>query len=252
MYKDTGLIFAGELFMATSTNGVPGALNGPINIPSLTITPPSSEVRNRPSKQPANYGQALDVVNIPADPSQVTMQFDSLPAQLLAEALGGELAEHDVSGDAVTGEEVTLKLGQWVKLAHPNIDMSEANKPEVTDASTTTALVAGTDYEVHPGGGFIKALRESAAVATTVNYKYLAETGQRVLGGTELEKPRYIELHGKNLATGKVGRLYIWEGRFNANQAIDLMQNEFVVGQLGGQLRTPPGKASPFEFITLD
>ena len=80
MYKDTGLIFAGELFMAKSTNGVPGALNGPINVPSLQITPPTTEVRNRPSFQPENYGQALDVVNVPADPTQVTLQFDSLPA----------------------------------------------------------------------------------------------------------------------------------------------------------------------------
>ena len=88
MYKDTGLIFAGELFMATSTNGVPGALNGPINVPSLQITPPTTEVRNRLSNQPGNYGQALDVVNVPADPTSVTLQFDSLPAELLAEALG--------------------------------------------------------------------------------------------------------------------------------------------------------------------
>ena len=84
MYKDTGLIFAGELFMAKSTNGVPGALNGPINVPSLQITPPTTEVRNRLSNQPANYGQALDVVGVPADPTSVTLQFDSLPAELLA------------------------------------------------------------------------------------------------------------------------------------------------------------------------
>lgn len=252
MYKDTGLIFAGELFMAKSTNGVPGALNGPINVPSLQITPPTTEVRNRLSNQPANYGQALDVVGVPADPTSVTLQFDSLPAELLAEALGGTMEAHTVAGDSVTAEPLTLELGKWVKLAHANIDMAAPNAPVITDTDTTTALTAGTDYEIHPEGGLIKALRESAAVEVTAEYTYLAEAGQKILGGTEIEKPRYIELLGKNLATGKRGRLYIWEGRLNANQALDMMQNEFVTGQLGGQLRTPPGRTSPFEFIELD
>ncbi|MBT13311.1 MAG: hypothetical protein CMI02_14895 [Oceanospirillaceae bacterium] len=252
MYKDTGLIFAGELFMGLSTDGAPGALNGPINVPSLQITPPSSEVRNRISNQPGNYGQALDIVNVPADPTQITLQFDSLPSELMAEALGGTLADHSVTGDSVTGETLTLEQGKWLKLAHANIDMSAGNEPTITDTSTTTELTAGTDYKIHAKAGLIMALTASAAVEVTAEYSHLAENGKRILGGTEIEKPRYIELIGKNLATQQEGRLYIWEGRLNANQAMDMMQNEFVTGQLGGQLRTPPGKDSPFEFITLD
>lgn len=252
MYEDTGLIFAGEVFMAKSTDGVPGALNGPINVPSLQITPPTAEVRNRISRQPASYGQALDVVNTPSDPSQVTITFDSLPSELLAETLGGTLEDHTVGAGSVTAETVFLVHGQWIKLSHTSIDMAEPNRPVVTDQATTTALVAGTDYEIHPEAGMVKALKESAAVEVSVQYSYLAEAGQTILGGTEIEKPRYIELIGKNLATNRRGRLIIWEGRLNANQAMDLMQSEFVTGQLGGQLRTPPGKKSPYEFTSLN
>jgi len=252
MYQDTGLIFAGEVFMAESTNGVPGSMNGPINIPSLQITPPTSEARNRISKQPESYGQALDTLNLPADPSALAITFDSLPAEMFAECLGGTLEKHEVEGGSVTAETVTLVLGKWVKLAHPNVDMSEANKPVVTDTDTTTELVAGTDYEIHERGGFIKALRESAAVEVSVQYQYLAESGSHIYGGTEIDKPRYIELLGQNLATKKWGRLYIWESRLNANQATDMMQDTFITGQLGGQLRTPPGKKAPYEFIELN
>ncbi len=251
-YQDTGLMFAGEVFMAESTNGVPGAMNGGINIPSLQITPPSSEARNRISKKPDSYGHALDTLNLPSDPAARTMTFDSLPAVLFAECLGGTLEKHEVEAGSVTAETVALVLGKWVKLAYPNVDMTDANKPVVTDTDTTTELVAGTDYEIHERGGFIKALRESAAVEVSVQYQYLAESGSHIYGGTEIDKPRYIEMFCQNLATKKWGRLYIWEARLNANQATDMMQDQYITGQLGGQLRLPPGKKAPYEFIELD
>ena len=248
-YQDTGLIFAGKVFIGEVNQGVVGALNGPINVPSFELTPPSTEVRNRVSKQPASYGQALDVVNIPGDPAQMSISFDSLPAVLLAEALGGTSASHSVTAGSVTDEAITLVEGQWVKLAHSNIDGASV---VVTDPTGPTDLVEGDDYEVDADAGMIKALDAAAAIAVEVDYDYNAESGTKVLGATEIQKPRHIILEGKNLATGKKARVIVHEAILNASEAMDLMSDEFVNGQLSGNLRTPAGKASPFEVIMPD
>lgn len=248
-YQDTGLIFAGKVFIGEVSQGVVGALNGPINVPSFELTPPSTEARNRISKQPATYGQALDVVNIPGDPAQMSISFDSLPAELLAEALGGTSVAHSVTAGSVTGEAITLVEGQWVKLAHANIDGTSV---VVTDPSGPTELEKGTAYEVDEDAGLIKALAAGAAIAVGVAYSYNAESGMQVLGATEIQKPRHIILEGKNLATGRKARVIVHEAVLNANEAMDLMSDEFINGQLSGALRTPAGKASPFEVIMLD
>ena len=211
-YQDTGLIFAGKVYIAPVEQGVIGAFNGPINVPSFELTPPSTEARNRISKQPATYGQALDVVNIPGDPAQMAITFDSLPAELLAEALGGTSAAHSVTAGTVTAETVTLIEGQWVKLAHANIDDQSV---QVTETTGSSNLAVGTDVEVDTDAGL-------------------------------------INLEGKNLATGKKARVIVHEAVLNASEATDLMSDEFINGQLSGALRTPAGKASPFEVIMLD
>ena len=110
----------------------------------------------------------------------------------------------------------------------------------------------GDDYEVDADLGAIKALDAGAAIAVEVDYDYNAETGMQVLGATEIQKPRHIILEGKNLATGKKARVIVHEAILNANEAMDLMSDEFITGQLSGNLRTPAGKSSPFEVIMLD
>ncbi|WP_417217868.1 hypothetical protein [Alcanivorax sp.] len=248
-YQDTGLIFAGKVYIAPVEQGVIGAFNGPINVPSFELTPPSTEARNRISKQPATFGQALDVVNIPGDPAQMAITFDSLPAELLAEALGGTSAAHSVSAGSVVAETVTLVEGQWVKLANANID---GQTVQVTETTGSTSLGVGTDVELDTDAGLIKALNTGAATEVEVDYDYNGETGTQVLGATEIQKPRHIVLVGKNLATGRAARVIVHEAILNASEAMDLMSDEFVTGQLGGNLRTPGGKASPFEVVMLD
>ena len=64
-YKDTGLIFAGNVYMAPIVNEVPTDFAGPINVTQLELTPPSPEAIDRTSYQRDTYGQVLDSVNHP-------------------------------------------------------------------------------------------------------------------------------------------------------------------------------------------
>lgn len=248
-YQDTGLIFAGDIYIAEIENDKPGPLTGPINVPSFEITPPSSETINRLSRKPGDYGQALDVVNIPGDPAQISIGFDSLPGKLLAEALGGTRADHSVAADSVSGETVTLLLDQWVELDQQNLSESTI---QVVDADDSSSLQVGTDVEVNAHAGLIKALKSAAAVEVEVDYDYLAESGDVIHGGTQIQKPRYIRLEGKNLATGQRSRVIVYHSQLSASEAMDLMAQEFATGTLSGNLRTPPGKDAPYEVVMLD
>ena len=98
-YKDTGLIFAGNVYMAPIVNEVPTDFAGPINVTQLELTPPSPEAIDRTSFQRDTYGQVLDSVNLPGEAPRMSMSFDSLPALLLADALAQAAREDRLRAD---------------------------------------------------------------------------------------------------------------------------------------------------------
>ncbi|NWO05823.1 MAG: hypothetical protein HLX50_09050 [Alteromonadaceae bacterium] len=249
-YQDTGLIFAGNIYMSEIVDGVPGEFAGPINVSRLEMTPPQPESVNRTSYQRDTYGQVLDSVNLPGEAPRMAMDFDSLPSGLLADALAGTSEAYSATVQTVTGEAVTLKQGLWKKLPYPNVD---ENTISVTlDSDGTTELVRGTDYDVEPVSGLIRALNETGAVAVTVDFDTLQASGQRILGATEISKSRQIIMDGVNLVTGKKAHVTIHSASFSATQALDLMAREMITGTLEGTMTTPSGKTSPYEALMYD
>lgn len=248
-YDDTGLIFAGDVYMGeVDANGtLTAGMLGPINVPSFKLTPPTADAKTRISRQRATFGQALDTVNVPKDPAKVEIQFDSLPASLLAEAMGGTSTASTVTGASATDEAVTLVEGKWVMLAHNHLAASSVEV--ATAAAPTTPLVEGTDYEVEYTSGMVKALTSAAAVACLVDYDYESTTGYTVKGGTEINKPRRLRLVGKNLATGKDAIVEVDYALLIADQDLDLMGDDFKSGQLSGNLKTVSGQDAPFRVV---
>jgi len=244
-YQDTGLIFAGNIFMAKMAGDVATEFAGPINVSRLELTPPQPESVNRTSFERDTYGQVLDSVNLPGEAPRIAMDFDSLPSSLLADALAGTVQDFANTVQTVTGEEKTLINGLWLKLPHGHIDTSTL---VVTTSAGSTELVRGTDYQVESATGLIRALNETGAVAVTVDYDTLENSGNRVLGATEISKKRQIIMDGKNLVTGKTAAVTVWSAAFSATQALDLMSREFITGTLEGTMVTPEGKTSPYEI----
>lgn len=249
-YKDTGLIFAGNIYMATIVDGVATEFAGPINVTQLELTPPSPETIDRASYQRDTYGQVLDSVNLPGEAPRMVMAFDSLPAALLADALAGTTEAYTAALQTVTGEAVTLSQDVWRKLPYPGVDA--ASVVVTLESDGTTVLTRGTDYDVEAGTGLIRAMNETSAVAVSVDYDTEASTGQRILGATEITKKRQIIMDGKNLVTGKEARVTIFSASFSASQAVDLMAREFITGTLEGTMTTPEGKNSPYEIVMKD
>jgi len=302
-YKDTGLVLAGDLYMARIENGEVGDLVGPINTTSLQITPPAVNTINRISQQRSSYGQSLDSVNLPSAPAELQVSFDSLPAYMLAEALGGRLTEKAVPTaeaaifSALDEKKVTVDLlvDEWVEtgylyltgveidnevegetfivdnehgrikslsplLSGPTEVSIESDGFKVklsrtgwsalpfspVDSFAISGLQEGTDYEVKPESGLVRALSSAGEGNQFATFDVEGHTAAFIEGATEIQKPRYLRLDGLNLATGENVTLEVWDVSFSANQAADLMSQEFVVGQLTGAMRTPPGKTAPY------
>ncbi|RAH37411.1 hypothetical protein [Halomonas sp. SL1] len=247
-YQDTGLIVAGDVFMGeVDASGNVGALRGPLNVPSLTITPNTVETIERQSYKKSTYGQTLDAVNLPNEAANLTIQFDSLPAIQLAEALAGKTAVIDVAADTVTGEAHTLQEGLWIKLASGNLVEGSVTVTETASSGDITA-----DCEIDHDAGLVKANTAAAATDVTIDYDTNATSGTRVLGASEISKPRYILVQGINLATNRKVRVEIDRTVLSSDQATELMGREFITGQLTGSLVTLEGKDSPYTMDMLD
>ena len=244
-YKDTGLIFAGNIYMAKMAGDVATEFAGPINVSRLELTPPQPESVNRTSFERDTYGQVLDSVNLPGEGPRIAMDFDSLPSSLLADALAGTVTDFTNTVQTVTGEPMTLINGLWLKLPNSHVDTSTI---VVTTDAGATELVKDTDYKVESATGLIRALNDTAAVAVNVDYDTLENSGNRVLGATEISKRRQIIMDGQNLVTGKPASVTVWSAAFSATQALDLMSREFITGTLEGTMVTPEGKTSPYEI----
>ena len=246
-YKDTGLIFAGNIYMAPIVDGLATDFAGPINVSRLERTPPQPESVERTSFQRDTYGQVLDSVNLPGEAPRMAMDFDSLPSGLLADALAGTSEAYTSSVQSVTGEAVTLAEGVWQKLPYPNVHVS--NITVTLESDGTTVLTRGTDYEVESASGRIRALSANGAAAVTIDFDTVETSGQKIRGATEISKKRQIIMDGKNLVTGKNATVTIFSASFSATQALDLMAREFITGTLEGTMTTPEGKGSPYEIL---
>ena len=138
-----------------------------------------------------------------------------------------------------TGDKPNLVLNAWVDLEHGNIKQD--------GFAVSDSLVLGVDLEVNYVAGMVRALTKDAVDANpTFGYEYEVKDQYVISGGTEINKPRALKLIGKNLVTGDDVVLNVPYVNFNANQAIDLMGEDFINGQLEGDMITVQGKNEPY------
>ena len=249
-FVDKGLLLAGDVYIAEVLSaGVYGPAIGPINVTKLEFTPPTTEEKNRISNKKANFGQALDSVQVAKDPAKLAIIWDTATKNLLADAVGGKAYAYSKDITEFTDETVTLSIDGYVELANQSIDTETWS---VTPAASGTALVEGTDYEVNRDMGLIRALRTEGEIAVKVSGKTKAVTGTRIAGATEITKPRRVLVDGINLSTNEKVRVTAHQVTFSATGATDLMSGEFTEGELEGTLVTPSGKDAPWEMIVID
>ncbi|MGL5948235.1 MAG: hypothetical protein ACRCYV_04125 [Aeromonas sp.] len=247
-FIDKGLLLAGDVYIAELVNGQKQVLVGPINAEEISVTPPTTEEKSRISKKRATFGQALDSVQLPKDPAKLSIKWNSMTKQLLADAIAGKQGEFSQAEGVVTDEAHTLSQGGWIELTHAFIKEGSVS---VELATGGAALVADTDYQL--SGNLLQALTPAAAQAVLVTYTKAAVTGTTYTGTSETLKPRYFLIDGENLAQpGQRVRVTIDQAMLAAQGALALMSGEFMEGELEGSLVTLPGQTAPYRIEILD
>ncbi len=249
----SGLLVAGNVRIGrlTDTGAFVGFLD-PLNTTKLAITQPDPDKKIRTSRMKDTLGQALDTVFI-AKPTEMTIDFDDQPAEILAMAMIGNIAAISQGSGSATDEAVSLIPGRWVDLAHGNIAASGFNVS--TAAAPSTPLVLGTDYSVDYDIGLIKALEGGALSITTaclIDYSYAARSGKRVTGATAPTINCRILLDGKNLANGRACKLEIDYAVLAPTGDIDFMNGDFITTSMKGLLKTLPGQTGPYRYTEYD
>lgn len=240
----SGLLLAGDVYFDRLTDtGVSTGLVGPINATQLSINTPSETV-DRPSKKKSSYGQVLNSVTIP-QPTEITIQFDDQPAEMLAMALLGEVEQINQGSGDVTDALITLPpAGRWAKLVHSNISETGVSAKDPQDEPVSAAA-----YEINYATGMIAATAGGAMAAggqIKLSYSYAAMSGSRIKGAVRSTIRARVFVDGTNLATGKPVKCDIPLINAAPTEAVDLMASEYVSTTLGGKVLLKDGETSPF------
>ncbi|MGB0732116.1 MAG: hypothetical protein ACPGPF_00075 [Pontibacterium sp.] len=247
----SGLLLAGDVYIDRLTAaGEQQGLIGPINVTSLALNTPS-ETKDRISKSKASYGQAVDSVAI-AQPTEVSIAIDDQPADILALALLGDVAEiNQASGSVSDVASVIPEGNKWVQL--PKTNLGESITVKLASDNSTVSPAA---YEINYALGLIRSVPEGAldtgtATSVLVSYDHNAISGNRVSGAVRSDIKVRVLLDGQNLVNGKAVRLDIPQAVLSPTEAVDLLSDEYVSTTLSGKVLLISGETAPF-YIDQD
>ncbi len=134
-----------------SGDTAPTQFQGPINFTKLGLTAIKQENDRLISNIDGSFGEALASVPKPTDPGTVSMEFNSMPKELLSLVIGADQTALTQTNDTVTDESVTTALNIWVPLANKFIDSAP---PLVLETSPSTVIDA-SKYSVDYISGMI-------------------------------------------------------------------------------------------------
>lgn len=183
----SGLICAGNVYIARFVNGVAGGEHGPINCKKFAYSPGQAEVKERKSRQRDTYGQALSAVTLPGTP-EISIEFDDADPEVLQYALMGTLTDVADNSGSIVGERVTAHLGLWSKLAKRGVSsvvikalpgVAPVSPPTIvgTGTGTMSAVTCGDDALV---GNYVVTL---LATGSTAAFSVVAPDGSSLANG---------------------------------------------------------------------
>lgn len=228
-----------------SGDTAPTQYQGPINITKLELTAIKQENDRLISNIDGSFGEALASVPKPTDPGTVSMEFNSMPKELLSLVIGADQSALTQTNDTVTDEAVTTVLNIWVPLANKFLDSAT---PLVLETAPST-VIASTKYEVDYISGMIMATHSDAVGSKLATYKKLALTASETYAAGKA-KSAYLKLVGPatEKISGKRGLLIVHKMSVSNSAAYDWVKGGYAVGTLAGDLLTPSTEDSPYTF----
>ena len=241
---------AGDIFINRMVDGVKQGMIGPIKANKLEIQP-QVDTKQSTSKGRYDYGQVLESVNL-AQPTEFSLELKEVTGDILVMAFLGTSSNLSQVAGTLTDFAVTVtKKGSWLPLGKKNLEALVA----VENVGGTVTYVEGVDYELNRPLGWIRVLPASViALNAVINVTggYEAATGTVIAGSTRTEVRAEIVFDGINQADGTQATVEIWEAVLSADSAFDFLADDFGNVSLTGNLKTPAGKASPYEVTIQD
>jgi len=243
--QDVGFLAEGNLkFGLLASDGVTQiGLGSSKNTVKFEYNPGAPTVKQRISKNINKYGQILDQVFIPK-PSEITLTFDTVDAQGLAQIFRGDLTALTVTGATVAPATYAVTaLDVYLPVAAGKRFLSAV---AVTNTGGTTTYVEGTDYDVDYSLGYI-IFYSSGAIAVgniKVGYTYATYAGQTIAAEKFTQLNMQIAFNGKNLADGRYVQVDVPKAVMAPTTAIDFMSENFANLELKGSPISVAG-ASP-------
>lgn len=239
---------SGDLYMDRLTSA--GVAQGSTllgNATAFELSVEADEVEQLSNKRDT-YGQTI-TSSAKITGSNISITLNQYDVDVFAAAFMGEAVALSDAEATVETEAVTAILDKWVDLGAPQGGVSAV---VVQDDTDTTTYVLGTDYEINPRLGMIKALSTgsiSASDVLHVDYTAAVTTGYKITGATQSTVKVKFRLDGKNVDTGDDVQVNVFEAVVKPGGAIDFLGEEYGEVTLEGKMLTPSGKSWPFEII---
>lgn len=244
------LFLAADVFYRFK-NPTTGVFSNPVKIETekLEINTPS-ELTEKLSKGRNTYNQAFVSHRVP-QPTEFAITFSEQNREIFAMALAGVLETIDLDVVTLTDHEVTVVLDEWVPIGHRHINMTGL---AVKNAGGTVTYDLGTDYEINPRLGLIKALStgDIAAGVVEITGATLAKEGSRIIGARQYGHVLSFQADGRNQIDNKDAYIEAYQATVSADAARDFLSGEIDSLELTGRLEIPTGGNSPFVLELYD
>jgi hypothetical protein len=216
----------------------PSRFYDPVNFTKLEITPVKQDVMRVMSNMHGSIGESLDTQYKSSEPATMSAELNAFNEDLASIIIGSENSDYSTTGAEISSYAVTTVLNRWVKLTHQHINA----------ATFVMTAVTADKYELDAINGLIKAIHADAVGSKNVNYTTLSTTGRKFASGKA--KVTNLQLIGYALdkTANQYGILKIHKMSVVSSQAMDLAAADFMKGTLTGDLITPIGFNSPWEF----
>ncbi len=223
----------------------PSQFMGPINITKLETTPIKQEDDDLVSNIAGGVGEVLDSVPKPTEAGTLSMEFNSMPTDLLNLVIGADESALAQTGATITNVTVDTALNIWVPLGYEYISSTGFSL-----ATSGDVAVDSSKYVVDYVSGLIMAVHADA-VGTGMKPAFTTETAAGEIYDAGKAKSAYLMLRGAayDKRTDKWGQLQVHKASVSNSAAQDWVKGRWMSGTLGGKLLTPIGYNSPYCFV---
>jgi hypothetical protein len=173
-----------------------------------------------------------------------------MPPALFSLLLGADISEVSQTTATIADEAITPAVGVWVPLANKYL-AAHGTGTEIVAKTSADATIASSHYEIDLTNGLFKAWTRRRDCRQAV-LSHRNRTSEVYKGGKA--KSSYVKLmgHGIEEVSKRRVQIIVHKALLAASSEVDIAAGGFMKGSFSGDLLTPTGQTSPWEFSYLD